>query len=177
MSDAATTAATTPLSARRAIVIKAPTPVVKQGPMVFLAGSIEMGRADDWQERITDRLGHLPITILNPRRDGWNPDWDQSTDNPEFVAQVNWELDGLRDSDVIAMYFDKDTKSPITLLELGLFADTTKLVVYCPKGYWRKGNVDMVCIRHGIKTVTDFEKLVEEVTERLSSTDPEASRE
>lgn len=175
MSDAATTAAMPSLSPRSAIVIKPPNKIDKQGPMVFLAGSIEMNTAEDWQKRITDRLGHLPITILNPRRDNWNPDWDQSTDNPEFVAQVNWELDGLRDSDVIAMYFDKETKSPITLLELGLFADTTKLVVYCPKGYWRKGNVDMVCIRHKITTVPDFEKLVEEVTNRLSK--PEASQE
>ena len=34
-----------------------------------------MGTAEDWQTRLADRLAHLPITILNPRRDNWDKTW------------------------------------------------------------------------------------------------------
>ena len=46
-------------------------------------------------------------------------------------------------ADVILLHFEPDTKSPITQLELGLHKN--KCVVHCPPGFWRKGNVDIVC--------------------------------
>ena len=60
-------------------------------------------------------------------------------------GQVEWELEGLELCDIIIMYFDSNTKSPISLLELGLFAHKKKMIVFCPNGFWRKGNVDVVC--------------------------------
>jgi hypothetical protein len=54
------------------------------------------------------------------------------------------------------MYFDPNTKSPISLLELGLFAQSKKLIVCCPRGFWRKGNVDITCDRYGIPFFDDF---------------------
>src|SRR6478736_592421 len=91
---------------------------------VFLGGSIEMGAAEDWQVEITDLIEKNcdNVTILNPRRDNWDPSWKQSKDNPLFKEQVTWELDGLENSDIQIFYFAPNTKSPITLLELGLFA-------------------------------------------------------
>jgi hypothetical protein len=59
------------------------------------------------------------------------------------------------------MYFDKDTKSPITLLELGLFARGGTIIVCCPEGYWRKGNVDVVCEKYDIVQVDTLDKLIE----------------
>ena len=49
--------------------------------------------------------------------------------------------------------------SPITLLELGIHAKSRKLIVYCPEGFWRKGNVDIVCEKYNIKQVDSFEEL------------------
>ncbi|MEM2159444.1 MAG: nucleoside 2-deoxyribosyltransferase domain-containing protein [Candidatus Nitrosotenuis sp.] len=43
--------------------------------------------------------------------------------NLEFRAQVEWELAGLERADLILMYLQLDTLSPISPLELGLFAD------------------------------------------------------
>lgn len=51
---------------------------------------------------------------------------------------------------VIFMYFDPATKSPISLLELGLHAADGKMIVCCPQGFWRRGNVKMVCERFDI---------------------------
>ena len=142
-------------------VIKAPqnfTPLAS--PSVFLAGSIEMGKALNWQEIVEEMLGDTDITILNPRRDDWDSSWEQSIDNFQFREQVEWELEAQEKTDIIALYFCPDTKSPITLLELGLFAHTDKLIVCCPEGFWRKGNVDIVCKRYNIKNAPTLEHLI-----------------
>jgi hypothetical protein len=135
---------------------------------VFLAGSIEMGRAEDWQAALTRALSDPDVAILNPRRDEWDASWRQSIDEPRFREQVEWELDGLARADVIAMYFAPDTQSPITLLELGLFAASGKLAVCCPEGFWRRGNVEIVCARQRIPLVADLDVLVRQVRARLA---------
>jgi hypothetical protein len=117
---------------------------------VFLAGSIEMGKAEDWQVRIEQELSDLEVTMYNPRRDDWDSSWEQKATNSQFNYQVNWEMNRLNDSSIIFMYFSPDTKSPISLLELGLHANDSNMIVCCPDGFWRKGNVEIVCHRHGI---------------------------
>ncbi len=123
-----------------------------EAPSVFLAGSIEMGAAEDWQVRVTEALKEWgkPVHIMNPRRDDWDSSWEQSIDNLQFKEQVDWELDYLDTTHVIFLYFDPNTKSPISLLELGLHINSGRLIVCCPPGFWRKGNVDIVCTRAGI---------------------------
>jgi len=138
--------------------IKAPQKLQYEGRAVFLAGSIEMGKAENWQQRLCKEL--KGITILNPRRDDWDNSWVQSINNPQFREQVEWEMEAMEKADIIAMYFDKTTRSPITLLELGLFAHSGKLIVCCPPGFWRKGNVDIVCKRYGITQVDTIEDLI-----------------
>ena len=130
---------------------------------LFLAGSIEMGAAERWQDLAVRELKNSVWTLLNPRRDDWDSSWEQSVDSPKFVEQVSWELEAMERAEYIFMYFDKNTKSPITLLELGLWANNkgnvpSKLIVVCPEGFWRKGNVDVVCERYNIKrfnSITD----------------------
>ena len=130
---------------------------------VFLAGSIEMGKAEPWQERIVRELEDTDIVFYNPRRDDWDSSWEQTIENEQFNQQVTWELVHLEKADVIALYFDPATQSPITLLELGLFAKADKMIVCCPEGFWRKGNVDIVCDMYNIKQVATIEDLIEAV--------------
>ena len=73
--------------------IKAPNKTQEQGWSVFLAGSIEMGKAENWQDKVERLLANEDIIIYNPRRDDWNSSWVQSKDNPQFREQVEWELD------------------------------------------------------------------------------------
>jgi hypothetical protein len=142
---------------------------------IFLAGSIEMGKAVDWQHEFTQAFtskGPTSTTennllILNPRRDDWDSSWEQSKDHPEFRAQVEWELRAQEQADVIVMYFAPGTQSPITLLELGLFARSGKVICCCPKGFWRKGNVDVVCERYKVQVVEDLQELVIAAKARL----------
>lgn len=119
---------------------------------IFLAGTIDMGQSDDWQTNFINRkYSELEyIDIYNPRRNDWDNSWEQSFIYPQFFQQVTWELDHLDKCDIIFMNFLPDSKSPVTLLELGLYAQTGKLIVVCPKEFWRSGNVEMVCHRHDI---------------------------
>ena len=145
-------------------VIKPPHSIAKhhrREKLVFLAGSIEMGRAEDWQTRVEQHFAQLPAyTVLNPRRDDWDSSWVQTFENPQFAQQVNWELNGLERADHIILYLHPATKAPISLLELGLHASSGKLLVCCPTGYWRKGNVDIVCERYGIPVYEALDRLL-----------------
>ncbi len=135
---------------------------------VFLAGSIEMGQAEAWQSELADVLRDLDAVILNPRRDDWDASWKQSIDDAQFRTQVEWELSALERATIVLMYFAPTTKSPITLLELGLYARSGKLVVCCPDGYWRKGTVDIVCARYGAEQVPDLAALAGRARELLA---------
>ena len=126
-------------------------------PVVFLAGSIDEGRADPWQGRTIEALSDLDATILNPRRDAWNADLRQDIEEAEFTAQVDWELDGIEDADVVLFHFSPAGQAPITLMEIGIALTSGKrVVVSCPEGYWRRGNVQVLCRRHGVPVHDDL---------------------
>lgn len=127
--------------------------------IVFLAGSIEMGEAELWQDKVVTALADTDTIVLNPRRDDFDPTWTQGWENPNFVEQVNWEMDALEVADVIVFYFDPNTKSPITLMELGLYAKKGNVIVCCPNGFWRKGNVDILCKRYKLPTADSLEMM------------------
>ncbi|KAF2727573.1 hypothetical protein EJ04DRAFT_557296 [Polyplosphaeria fusca] len=149
------------------VICKPPTLPTIIGASVFLAGSIEMGTAIDWQSDVTAALRHLPVTVLNPRRDDWDKSWTQDISNPHFREQVDWEMNHLQKADIIALFFQPGTMSPISLLELGLHASDGKLVVCCPEGFWRRGNVQMVCHTYKIPLFETPEELKEAVKQRL----------
>lgn len=131
---------------------------------IFLAGTIEMGKGENWQERFTAALRHIDVLLLNPRRVHWNAAWEQSIDNPDFREQVEWELKAIEEADMVYLYFLPETRSPITLLELGFLAgrNPEKTVVCCPEGFWRRGNVDIVCDRYGVRRVETLNDLIKD---------------
>jgi len=126
---------------------------------IFLAGSIEMGAAEKWQESLGDWLLEKNYNVFNPRREDWDSSWIQTYESPQFSQQVKWELNALEKSDIIIMYLDPNTKSPISLLELGLHSNSKKLWVVCPDGFWRKGNVEVVCSLYDIPLFNSLDEL------------------
>ncbi len=147
----------------KAIVLTPPSSnfnVPKGYKKIFLAGSIEMGKAEDWQQKVITAVSDFEKVIYNPRRENWDSTWAQTIENPKFKEQVRWELESLENSDLIVMNFTPDTMSPISLMEFGLYARSGKMVVYCPEGFWRKGNVDVVCEMYNIPQVEKFEELI-----------------
>lgn len=161
-----------PTSPSLQIVARPPSQFEVVGKSVFLAGSTERNIAPDWQSHIasllSSRLPDQPHTILNPRRDDWDSSWKESIHDERFREQVNWELDAQDAASFIAMYLHPGTKGVVSLLELGLHAKNPgKVVVCCPDGYWRKGNVEVVCQRYGVKLCEQFEQFEEEVVRML----------
>lgn len=147
----------------------APISVEPDDRVLFLAGSIDLGVTEDWQCNLAESLADIPrLLILNPRRDQWEGIWDLSSDDPKFRGQVEWELDGLEAADVIAYHFAPGSQAPVTMCELGLYARSGKAVVCCPNGFWRKGNVDIVCTRYGIEQVNGLDELATAIRRRLS---------
>lgn len=143
------------------------------GPMVFLAGSIEQGQASLWQSRAIQRLlNERPdVLVANPRRENWNNQLAQGENNSEFVEQVNWELDHLAQADQVLFVFDPSTRSPVTLLELGLTLGRApkRVVVACPRAFWRSGNVWITARREGVPLFENMEDALGEVIRRLPS--------
>jgi hypothetical protein len=136
-------------------------------PEVFLAGSIEMGAAEDWQSVIPNQFEKENVTFYNPRRDEWDSSWKQEQSNPQFNHQVNWEMNKLDRANIVFMYFSPETKSPISLLELGAYGSTGKMIVCCPDGFWRKGNVEIFCVRHNIPLFNNMEDAIGALRTRI----------
>lgn len=143
------------------MIFKPPMNIAKRDATkrsVFLAGSIEMGKSIDWQSNLSEFFVTEGYNVFNPRRDDWDNTWIQSYSNPNFYQQVNWELNALDVADMIIMNFIPDTISPISLLELGLYASSKKMIIICPEGYFRKGNVEVVCDRFKIPLFDSIEE-------------------
>ncbi|KAF4624304.1 hypothetical protein G7Y89_g13869 [Cudoniella acicularis] len=155
----------TSTAATKCTIIKAPEPLPSPlpQPSLFLSGSIS-----PWRDHIISELSYLPITILNPLRPDWDSSWKEELSSPEFVEQVTWEITALESADVVAIYFSKETKAPITLLELGFVVGRAKkIVVCCEVGYEKRGNVELLCQALGYKVVEALEDLVEGLKVKL----------
>lgn len=145
---------------------------------VFLAGSIDQGTARLWQDELIAALKDKEWEIFNPRRLDWKTEW--TNNSPEFDYQVKWELFYIRMTRLIVFYFDENSKSPITLMELGLaiglrneylqalhscrnkdYKNIRGIIVCCPKGYWRYGNVKILCDTYGVEMVPDMSSLIQ----------------
>ncbi len=161
-----------PMTARagEAVTVTSPEPLpaAHDRARLFLGGSIDMGKATDWQRDMIAALADEKVTILNPRRADWNPAWKPEASDPHFRQQVEWELAALDSADIIILYLAPGTQSPVSLLEMGLHARGGKLVVLCPEGFWRKGNVDITAARYGVEQVSTIEELTSVVRRRIA---------
>lgn len=130
---------------------------------IFLGGTIDNGDSENWQNRAIELLKDRDIVIYNPRNEKWDITMEPVISNPNFVDQVQWELEALEISTVILINFLPNSKSPISLLELGLYTKETKCLVVCPKEFYRSGNVHFVCKRYEIPLFDTLEEVINEI--------------
>ncbi len=147
--------------------IQAPNRPTGRRPAVFLAGSIEMNEASQWQRALMRMLPD-EWEFLNPRRDDWDETWVQDPPSDGFREQVRWEIEMLEYADVIPIYFDPHTKSSITLLEFGKYVGSGKVIVCSPPGFWRRGNLIVECEVEGIPLLETLPELADALKERLA---------
>jgi hypothetical protein len=145
-----------------------PDPVMTDKPTIFLAGTIDMGVSEDWQTMVGEALSEHSVCLLNPRRASWDKSWKQDISEPNFRGQVQWEMDYQDEADLIVIYFASDSKSPITLLELGMATRyPEKVMVACEEDFWRRGNVQMVCERFDIPLFDTLDELIDNTKDFL----------
>ena len=138
---------------------------------IFLGGTIEGGTGVDWQKELSTLLKEvLPndvnINVYNPRR----PHWDQNCDVNERINQIKWEHYYLDRSNIIVMNLMEDSKSPISLMEIGMCANSGNLLVFCPKSFYRYENIYCVCRKYGIPLydTNNVNVIAEKVIERMN---------
>ena len=125
---------------------------------VFLAGTIDNGHSEDWQQTVAAKLAgrNRRYLLYNPRQEEWHPEREGEMD-----YQVDWELEHMEKADHILMVFLPGSQSPITLLELGLHARSGKLLVVCTPGFYRYDNVRITCARYGIPVYGSIDEAIE----------------
>lgn len=140
---------------------------------VFLAGTIDMGNSEDWQSKVIEQLRSSWFKyIFNPRRQDWDPSWKQEMENQEFNEQVTWELDHLEMATHAFFNFEANSKSPVTMLELGERLAKTEysrqtILVVCPREFYRSGNIDIMCARYAIPVYRSLDEGLEALFEHM----------
>ena len=63
---------------------------------IFLGGSIEMDKAEKWQDALTEViLGEFDnIAVFNPRRDNWDASLENSLNNPNSNNEIGLIVPG-----------------------------------------------------------------------------------
>ena len=140
---------------------------------LFFGGSIELGKAEDWQARLFDHLCARPyadqLDVYNPRRGGsWDPSWNNNESCAPFREQVDWELYHQKDADLLLYYFAADTISPISLFELGLFHGH-KPVVGVDPAYTRIGNLMVTKDHFDLDINLGWDEFIKALEQRLSA--------
>ena len=127
---------------------------------IFLAGTIDMGNSRDWQMELYDRFSRMDgrDILFNPRQEHWD-----ASRPGEMDYQVRWELDHLEEADMIIMYILGASKSPISLLEMGLHAKSGKMHVICEKDFYRYDNVRITCEYYGVPLYNDLDNFLESI--------------
>ncbi|KAI1173496.1 hypothetical protein F4777DRAFT_445876 [Nemania sp. FL0916] len=184
-------------------IINAPSRTPALGAKsIFLAGTTSPTSTGDWRLELLALLSSslslspsasssssstssapipTPLTIYNPLRPDWDATWREDINFAPYREQVEWELDMQEAADIVVVYFHPETKAPISLLELGLCARREGrgkgggVVVVCPEGYWKRGNVQIVCRRFGVQIVDDVRALRDAVMERVAGGVSDAS--
>lgn len=145
--------------------IKAPNSLVVGKKTIFLGGTIDMGNSEDWQKTFKEHLqkseNFKDVTLLNPRRDDWDSSWGQHKDNPQFREQVEWEFEAMRSADSRVFVFLPDSKSPVTIFELGLFIQKP-CIIYCPFEFYRSGNIHIICEKFNKPVYTDWDEFLKQ---------------
>ncbi len=126
---------------------------------LFLGGTIDQGQARDWQAEVVKSFEDVDgLTILNPRRDNWDAGLDHDTSQGSiFEQQIKWEMMAQDQADFKLYNFEPNSKSPVTMLEVGAWADSATTVVVCSPDFWRHGNIKLFCDWRNIPFFEDLE--------------------
>lgn len=120
----------------------------------FLAGSIDYHLAGNWREKVISEM-ESQVHFFDPTRIEYN-----EFNNFQMKEHIKWELNALDLSDKILLNFLPNAKSPISLVELGLYVKTSKLIVVCPNQFYQKRYVYTICEKYNTPCFNDLDKAI-----------------
>jgi hypothetical protein len=106
---------------------------------IFLAGSIDSKVSDNWRSQVITS-NYNQNHFFDPTNKNY-----EHLNSIDMKAHIQWELDALAMSDKIILQFLPDALSPISLVELGLYVSSKKLIVVCPKEFYKSRYVHTLC--------------------------------
>jgi hypothetical protein len=79
----------------------------------------------------------------------------------------------MEEADLVFVYFASEGLSAVSMFEIGhcvakMQSGAGTMLVCCEDDYARRGNVQIVCARHGIKLLDTMENVVEEIKSILA---------
>ena len=112
---------------------------VQGNQSLFLAGSMAINVINNWRQDVVNQLddGYHLFDPTNNNHDKLN--------DIQMTKHIKWELDALKMADKIILNFLPYAKSPISLVELGMYVSTNKLIVICPKEFYQSRYVHVLC--------------------------------
>lgn len=138
---------------------------------VFLGGRFSSDQTNDFREVIEQKLSDSDGVILTASN---QQDWVGSISEPciegdnQFTRHVVWGFLAQEEADMVVLYFDSESNSPTTMLELGLAVQyPDKIIVFCSDDFEQKATVDIVCKYNRIKQVHSIDAVVDEIKSRL----------
>lgn len=125
-------------------VVTAPESVSVGGFRVFLAGAIDMGEAENWQNAVIQTLASYDddLVLINPRRDQFTPD--------TLDEQVEWELEALELVECIAMWLPNTSKAPVSFWEAGYNWRSPRFIIGAGPQFYRRRNLEIAGERYDV---------------------------
>ena len=130
---------------------------------VFLAGTIDMGRSADWQAALVARFRDSTAAAGSSSTPAVGSSMPR---RPKWSIRSRGELAHLEAADLIVMNLLGDSRSPISLLEMGLYARSGKLFVACSPDYYRYDNVRITCRRYGVPLYDSLTALLDDLPQQ-----------
>ncbi|MEP2240010.1 MAG: nucleoside 2-deoxyribosyltransferase domain-containing protein [Maribacter sp.] len=108
---------------------------------IFLAGSMDHKQEGSWRTKVIAEFG--AHDIFDPTHVHHN-----NLNDEQMKRHVQWELDALQLADMILLNFLPIALSPISLVELGMYVRSNKLIVICPKAFYKSNYVNTLCKKY-----------------------------
>ena len=130
--------------------------------LIFLAGSIDLELPGNWRKQVSslleDQFNYFDPTSLN----------HGEMDHEAWNTHINWELEAMKMADIVFMNLLPNAKSPISLIELGLNSLNGKLVVVCPKEFYKNQYIQALCAYHSTPIFQTLKEGVQHVKNVIS---------
>lgn len=123
--------------------------------LIFLAGSMGEDAQGTWRDRISNDLSDK-FHFLDPTCHN-----HASLDADGMKKHIQWELEAMELADIILLRFLPDAESPISLVELGLYTFSKKLIVVCPEGFYKYNYLNVLCEKYATPFLANLEEAKE----------------